>query len=63
VDWEAEMKVSELIEVLQKVKRQDAEVCIWLDGDRFTLDPGIPVDDQLFDFDNIIDLNLKGETE
>ena len=57
------MKVSELIEALQKVKRQDAEVYIWLDGDRFALDPNIPVDDQLFDFDNIIDLNLKGETE
>ena len=57
------MKVSELIEVLQKVKRQDAEVYIWLDGDRFALDPNIPVDDQVFDFDNIIDLNLKGETE
>lgn len=55
------MKVSELIEKLQKVERQDAEVFIWIDGGRWAIDPDIPVDNQLSD--NIIDINLKGETE
>jgi hypothetical protein len=55
------MKVSELIAELQKVDNQDAEVYIWLDGDRWAINPDIPVDDQLSG--NIIDINLKEVAE
>lgn len=32
------MKVSELIEALRKCRNQDAEVFVWVDGDRMRVD-------------------------
>lgn len=51
------MTVKELIAALQRVDNQDAQVFIWIDGDRRAIHPNVPVDNQLSD--NIIDINLK----
>lgn len=51
------MTVQELIQALQKVDNQNAEVFIWIDGGRWAINPDIPVDNQLSD--DIIDINLE----
>ena len=51
------MTVKELIEALSKCRNQDAEVFIWIDGDRRAIHPNVPVDNELFD--DIIDINLE----
>ena len=51
------MTVNELIQALQKVDNQEAQVFIWIDGGRWAIDPNIPVDNELSD--SIIDINLK----
>lgn len=50
------MTVQELIQALQKVDNQQAQVFIWIDGGRWAINPDIPVDNQLSD--DIIDINL-----
>lgn len=50
------MTVQDLIQALQKVDNQKAEVFIWIDGGRYAIDPDIPVDNELHE--NIIDINL-----
>lgn len=51
------MTVQELIQALQKVDNQNAQVFIWIDGGRWAINPDIPVDNQLSD--DIIDINLE----
>jgi len=51
------MTVQELIQALQKVDNQQAQVFIWIDGGRWAINPDIPVDNQLSD--DIIDINLE----
>lgn len=52
------MKVSELIEALRKCRNQDAEVYVWVDGDRIKID----LVDDFADDASYVDINAEGET-
>jgi hypothetical protein len=53
------MTVKELIEALSKCRNQDAEVFVWVDGDRIV---ATEVDD-FADDESFVDINTKeGET-
>ena len=57
------MKVNELIAALQRCRNQDAEVFVWIDGDRFELDLVEPIDAWNVDFVDLNAVTPEGESK